>query len=177
MGTKCYDHFKTPHCRTDKCATGQCMQRGHSVTAETDAHPQGMHLDLSYTGVPVKDAEGRIIGAMEVATDLTAVKSAARLAKKQADYQAAEVDKLVVNLEKVARGDLNVTPSAAATDEDTRAIGENFTKINDGLERTVQAVADLVRDADGFANGAVRKLATRADATKHQGDFRKIVEG
>src|SRR5208282_1614989 len=36
IGTKCYDHFKTPHCRTDNCALGQCMLRGHSVTAETD---------------------------------------------------------------------------------------------------------------------------------------------
>ncbi len=178
IGTKCYDHFKTPHCRTDKCATGQCMQRGHSVTAETDAHPQGMDLDISYTGVPVKDTEGAIIGALEVVTDLTAVKNAARLAKKQADYQAAEVDKLVVNLEKIAQGDLDVTSSAVATDEDTRAIGENFTKINNGLERTVQAVGDLVRDADGLAKAAMEgKLATRADATKHQGDFRKIVEG
>ncbi len=178
IGTKCYDHFKTPHCRTDKCALGQCMQRGHSVTAETDAHPLGMSLDISYTGVPVKDTEGKVIGALEVVTDLTAVKSAARLAQKQADYQAAEVDKLVVNLEKIARGDLNVTLSAAATDEETRAIGENFKKINDGLERTAQAIADLVRDADELAKAAVEgKLATRADAAKHQGDYRKIVEG
>ncbi|MFZ0932428.1 MAG: methyl-accepting chemotaxis protein, partial [Syntrophobacteraceae bacterium] len=154
------------------------MQRGHSVTAETDAHPQGKDLDISYSGVPVKDTEGRIIGALEVVTDLTAVKSAARLAKKQADYQAAEVDKLVVNLEKVARGDLNVVPSTGTTDEDTRAIGENFTKINDGLQSTVQAIANLVRDADGLAKAALEgKLATRADAAKHSGDYRKIVEG
>ena len=178
IGTKCYDHFKTPHCRTDKCAMGQCMQRGHSVTAETDAHPQGMDLDISYTGVPLKDTEGRIIGALEVVTDLTAVKSAARLARKQADYQAAEVDKLVVNLGKVAMGDMNVAHSAAATDEDTRAIGENFTKINDGLERTVGAISDLIRGVDGLGKAAVEgNLATRADATKHHGDYRKIVEG
>jgi methyl-accepting chemotaxis protein len=178
IGTKCYDHFKTPHCRTDKCATGQCMQRGHSVTAETDAHPQGKDLDISYSGVPVKDTEGRIIGALEVVTDLTAVKSAARLAKKQADYQAVEVDKLVVNLEKVARGDLNVAASTGTTDEDTRAIGENFTKINDGLQSTVQAIANLVRDADGLVKAAVEgNLATRADTSKHSGDYRKIVEG
>ncbi len=178
IGTKCYDHFKTPHCRTDKCATGQCMQRGHSVTAETDAHPLGKDLDISYTGVPVKDTEGAIIGALEVVTDLTAVKRAARLAKKQADYQAAEVDKLVVNLEKVALGDLNVAPSTGITDEDTHAIGENFTKINDAMENTVQAIANLVRDADGLVKAAVEgKLATRADAAKHSGDYRKIVEG
>ncbi|MFZ0932427.1 MAG: MCP four helix bundle domain-containing protein [Syntrophobacteraceae bacterium] len=178
IGAKCYDHFKTPHCRTDGCATGQCMLRGHSVTAETDAHLQGKDLDISYSGVPIKDTEGRIIGALEVVTDLTAVKSAARLAKKQADYQAAEVDKLVVNLDKVARGDLNVAPSAATIDEDTRAIGENFTKINDALESTVQAIANLVQDADGLAKAAVEgNLSTRADAAKHSGEYRKIVDG
>ncbi|MDR3568913.1 MAG: methyl-accepting chemotaxis protein [Syntrophobacteraceae bacterium] len=178
IGTKCHDHFKTPHCRTDKCATGQCMQRGHSITAETEAHPQGKDLDIAYSGVPVKDAEGRIIGALEVATDLTEVKKAARLAKKRADYQAIEVDKLVVNLGKVARGDLSITSSTAATDEDTRQIGENFTKINDGLERTVQAVVQLVQDTDGLVKTALDgNLASRADAKKHHGDYRKIVEG
>ncbi len=178
IGTRCYDHFKTPHCRTDMCATGQCMQRGHTVTAQTDAHPQGMDLDISYSGVPIKDCEDRIIGALEVATDLTEVKKAARLAKKQADYQAVEVDKLVVNLGKVARGDLGVTPSIAPTDEDTRAIGENFAKINDGLAMTVQAVSDLVQDADGLVKAAVEgRLDTRADASRHQGEYRKIVQG
>ncbi|MGO9553907.1 MAG: methyl-accepting chemotaxis protein, partial [Syntrophobacteraceae bacterium] len=148
------------------------------VTAETDAHPLGKDLDISYTGVPVKDTEGAIIGALEVVTDLTAVKRAARLANKQADYQAAEVDKLVVNLEKVALGDLNVAPSTGITDEDTRAIGENFTKINDALQSTVKAIANLVRDADGLAKAAVEgKLATRADTSKHSGDYCKIVEG
>jgi methyl-accepting chemotaxis protein len=178
IGTKCYEHFRTPHCRTDKCATGQCMQRGHAITAETQAHPQGKDLDITYTAVPVKDLEGRIIGALEVATDLTAVKNAARLAKKQADYQAAEVDKLVVNLDHIARGVLDITTSVAAADEDTRAIGQNFEKINDGLERTVQAVTDLVKDADNLANAAIEgRLDTRADTAKHHGDFRKIVEG
>ncbi len=100
------------------------------------------------------------------------------LAKKQADYQGAEVDKLVVNLEKVAREDLDVAPSAAATDEDTRAIGENFAKINDGLAQTVQAIAGLARDADGLVKSAVDgNLASRADASKHDGEYRKIVEG
>ncbi len=177
-GTKCYDHFKTSHCRTEKCATGQCMLRGHSISSETEAHPQGKDLDIAYTGVPVKDAEGTIIGALEVATDLTAVKDAARLAKKQADYQAVEVDKLLVNLGKVARGELDVTPSTGETDEDTRALGENFAKINEGLAKTVQAISNLVFDGDNLARAALEgRLETRGDATRHQGDFRKILEG
>jgi methyl-accepting chemotaxis protein len=178
LGTKCYDHFKTPDCRTDRCATGQCMLCGHTMSAETQAHPQDKVLDISYTGVPVKDLEGRIIGALEVATDLTAVKNSARLAKKQADYQAVEVERLVVNLGKVAKGDLNITLSTSATDEDTRELGENFTKINDGLGKTVKAVCELIQDADTLVKAALEgKLGTRADGARHEGDYRKIVDG
>jgi methyl-accepting chemotaxis protein len=177
IGTKCYSHFKTPHCNTDKCATGQCMQRGHAVTAETDAHPQGKHFDISYTGVPVKEGD-KIIGALEIITDLTAVKAAARLAEKQAGYQAAEVERVVVNLGKLAEGNLNVETTIAAADDDTRQIAENFGKIAGALDRTVKAIRGLVDDAEMLVKAAIEgKLATRADATKHQGDYRKIVEG
>jgi len=178
IGTKCYDHFKTPDCRTERCACGQCMERGREATAETDAHPQGQHFDISYTGVPIKDLEGKIIGALEIITDLTAIKKAARLAQKQAEYQAREVDKLVVNLGKVAAGDLDITPATTETDEDTRAVGENFQKINAGLAGTIKAIDNLVRDADHLAHAAMEgKLATRADATQHGGDYGKIING
>jgi methyl-accepting chemotaxis protein len=42
----------------------------------------------------------------------------------------------------------------------------------------IEAVNALTRDAFMLAEGAVEgKLATRADASKHQGDYRKIVQG
>ncbi|MEW6659136.1 MAG: methyl-accepting chemotaxis protein [Thermodesulfobacteriota bacterium] len=144
VGTKCYDHFKTPDCRTERCATGQCMQRGQETTAETEAHPQGQHFDISYTGVPIKDLDGKIIGAIEIITDLTAIKKAARLAQKQADYQALEVDKLMVNLAKLAQGDMRLDTNVAATDEDTRTVGENFRKINEALAATTKAITGVV---------------------------------
>jgi methyl-accepting chemotaxis protein len=70
IGTKCYEHFKTPDCQSDRCATGRCMQQGRAVTAETDAHPQGKHYDISYTGVPVLEMDGKIIGGLEIIADL-----------------------------------------------------------------------------------------------------------
>ncbi|MHB8164209.1 MAG: Cache 3/Cache 2 fusion domain-containing protein, partial [Methanoregula sp.] len=33
IGAKCYDHFKTPDCRSQKCASGQCMQSGKMATS------------------------------------------------------------------------------------------------------------------------------------------------
>ncbi|MFZ0930206.1 MAG: methyl-accepting chemotaxis protein [Syntrophobacteraceae bacterium] len=153
IGARCYDHFKTPDCRTDRCATGQCMQRGHEVTAETDAHPKGMHLDISYTGVPIKDMDGKVVAALEFITDLTAIKSASRLAKKQADYQAAEVEKLVLNLGKVAGGSLDVDTATAPVDDDTRSVGVNFTKINEALGKTVKAMNEVTNIATEIAAG------------------------
>jgi methyl-accepting chemotaxis protein len=50
--------------------------------------------------------------------------------------------------------------------------------INENIERLRVAVKALVVEANGLSQAAVEgKLATRADASKHQGDFRKIVQG
>jgi PAS domain S-box-containing protein len=80
IGSRCRDHFKTPDCGTERCATGQCMQRGHAVSGETNAYPQGKHFEIAYTGVPVKDMEGKVIGGLEIITDLTTIKAAQRVA-------------------------------------------------------------------------------------------------
>ncbi len=89
LGTPCRDHLRTADCGTERCATGQCMARGQMVSGETEAHPQDQALDLAYSGVPIKDDTGRVVGALEVATDLTAVKAAARVAKKQVELPGA----------------------------------------------------------------------------------------
>jgi methyl-accepting chemotaxis protein len=50
--------------------------------------------------------------------------------------------------------------------------------INDNLEHLRASLKALIADAVALVSAAVEgKLATRADATRHQGDYRKIVEG
>ncbi len=50
--------------------------------------------------------------------------------------------------------------------------------INDTIEQVRANLKALIADANMLSKAAVEgKLDTRADATKHQGDFRKIVEG
>ncbi|MBI5545924.1 MAG: MCP four helix bundle domain-containing protein [Deltaproteobacteria bacterium] len=54
----------------------------------------------------------------------------------------------------------------------------DFNVIKDNLNTCIEAVNLLVADAGMLSASAVAgKLATRADAGRHQGDFRKIVEG
>ncbi len=54
----------------------------------------------------------------------------------------------------------------------------DFNEIKNNLNACIDAVNAMVADADLLVKAAVEgKLATRADATKHQGDYRKIVQG
>ena len=54
----------------------------------------------------------------------------------------------------------------------------DFNTIKNNLNQCIDAVNALVSDAGMLSKAAIEgKLATRADATKHQGDYRKIVEG
>jgi methyl-accepting chemotaxis protein len=54
----------------------------------------------------------------------------------------------------------------------------DFNLIKNNLNQAIDNINALVADAGMLAQAAVAgKLATRADASKHQGDYRKIVEG
>jgi len=154
LGLKCYDHFKTSDCRTDRCACNRAINSGQISSSETDAHPMaGLDLDISYTGVPLKDRQGTIIGAFEVVTDQTAIKKAARIADKQARFQTEEVGKLLVNLEKMALGNLAVDTAVAASDEDTESIAHNFEKINLAINQNIEALNTITSSARQVALG------------------------
>ena len=54
----------------------------------------------------------------------------------------------------------------------------DFNEVKNNLNACIDAVNALVADANLLSKAAVEgKLATRADASKHQGDYRKIVQG
>ncbi len=72
VGKKCYDIFKTPHCRTEKCACTRAMKTDAIVSEETIARPgEGKIMPIKYTGAPIKDAKGNIKGALEFVLDIT----------------------------------------------------------------------------------------------------------
>ncbi|WP_082889528.1 methyl-accepting chemotaxis protein [Methylomonas koyamae] len=61
---------------------------------------------------------------------------------------------------------------------DDNNYGLEFNQLNEGIKAAVFSVQSLIADASMLAQAAVDgKLSTRADAAKHQGDYRKIVQG
>ncbi|MBP1908611.1 methyl-accepting chemotaxis protein [Methanolobus bombayensis] len=86
IGEKCYDNFDTSDCLTDKCACARALKTGNSESSETNAHPGGKDLFIDYEGVPLKNRNGEIIGALEIVMDKTDVKQAIDDARTKADY-------------------------------------------------------------------------------------------
>jgi methyl-accepting chemotaxis protein len=71
-------------------------------------------------------------------------------------------------LEKMAQGDMS-TKMEAKSDRDV---------LTKSFQRTAGAIKTLVADTVMLSEAAVAgKLTTRADASKHQGDYRKVVQG
>jgi methyl-accepting chemotaxis protein len=80
-----------------------------------------------------------------------------------------EPDKAAAIANKIAAGDLSSTFAIKAGDTSS---------LMASMQRMSHSIQALVTDANALAQaGMDGKLATRADAAKHQGDFRKIVEG
>jgi methyl-accepting chemotaxis protein len=71
---------------------------------------------------------------------------------------------------RVAEGDSSVAIEVESKDE----VGQLLA----AMKNMVESIKALISDVGMLAQAAVEgKLATRADATRHRGDFRKIVEG
>jgi len=74
------------------------------------------------------------------------------------------------HIERIARGD--IPPKITAS------YNGDFNAIKNNLNVAIESINALVADAQMLSRAGVEgKLATRADASKHHGDYRKIVQG
>jgi len=80
------------------------------------------------------------------------------------------VEICIAAADKIAAGDTSVVLDSTSSDETG--------KLQQSMAKMVEAIKGLVADAGQLSKAAIEgKLATRADASRHQGDFQKIVAG
>jgi len=81
------------------------------ASGETQAHPQGRKMDVSYTAVPMLDSAGKLCSVIQLITDITNIKETQRTIQSVAD-QAASIagrvalasEELSAQVEQVSRG-------------------------------------------------------------------------
>ena len=84
----------------------------------------------------------------------------------------------VVNPLVVAARYLDQLSKGQVPERSTAAYAGDFNAIKESLNRCIDALNRLVADATMLAQaGVAGQLATRADPTRHEGDFRTVVEG
>ncbi len=74
VGKKCYSLVKTSDCRTEKCACDAAMKTKRAETSTTVAHPGDWEIPIRYVGRPLFDDNSKVIGALEIVTDITQIK-------------------------------------------------------------------------------------------------------
>ncbi|NMC74985.1 MAG: chemotaxis protein [Geobacteraceae bacterium] len=152
-------------CNTDGCGIKQ-LNKGVPESF-FDWHGSKCKQDTSY----LINKQGEKIGYVEVVQDLTAI-------IKARDYTAEQVEKMAANLLMLANGDLNFDLQLAEADQYTREAHDNFVKINASLSEVKNAVGAMIHDTEILVQAALNgDFEKRADAARHNGEYRTIVEG
>ncbi len=142
IGQKCYDCFKTGDCRTANCACARAMSTGMSEMGEAEAHPGGRDMIISYTGVPVRNQSGNIVGAMEIIVDQTEIRNAMNTLEGTNQRLQNTVTDYVDFVEKVGAGNLGVKISMNGDEhanDPLIVLGKNLNLMVDNLkDMTVQ---------------------------------------
>ena len=164
IGRPCSD-WNASICKTENCGV-ECLRRNkRRVTFQRDQR------DYQVETAFVLNSHGEKIGHIEVVRDVTAT------ARRNA-YTVVELDRITGNMQKLADGDLTLDLKVAEPDEHTQLTHDNYVRLNTSLGQVRDAIAALVTDANTLTHAAIEgKLSTRVDASKHQGEFRKIVQG
>ncbi|UUX92682.1 methyl-accepting chemotaxis protein [Methanoplanus endosymbiosus] len=163
-GTHC-SSWGTAICNTENCAFKQ-LRRGKN-DAFFDQTGQNFKCNMAY----VRNESGQDIGMMEIVQDVSDM-------VRVTNYLNNEVSKAAENLELLADGNLDFKLDVAEADEHTREVRDQFVLINQSIGKARDAVQLLVEDSVMLGKAGVEgRLDTRADESRHNGEFRKIVQG
>jgi PAS domain S-box-containing protein len=161
QGKKCYDHFKTPDCRTQKCASGQCMISGRIATSETQAFPKGRKYDIAYSGVPILDSTGKAIGSMEFFTDLTEIREAARQAQKKIDDALAFIG---TQMGKIQNGTEQANANVEEVSAGAGQVAKNATAVSVNVDKSLESIMQVQKAMEDLSR-TIQDVATQAETT------------
>ena len=110
-GKTCFELFARDDFGSNTDALKRAVESKAPASSETRAHPQGKTMDISYTAIPMLNAQGKISSVMQLITDLTALKAqqstmmqVAAQASEISNRVAAASEELSAQVEQVSRG-------------------------------------------------------------------------
>ncbi|CAD7767952.1 PAS fold protein [Candidatus Methanoperedenaceae archaeon GB37] len=74
VGRKCYDLVRSADCQTERCCIARAIMDESVITCERVVHSVRGDITTRYTGAPLKDAEGKIVGGLEYLVNISDLK-------------------------------------------------------------------------------------------------------
>ncbi len=153
VGKKCSSLFNTGHCNTPDCQTAKAMQQNGVFTNDTVATLPSGELPIRYTGAPLKDDNGNIVGGLEYVTDIS---------------KEIEVTDGINDLATAAQ------EGRLATRADENKFAGNYQRIINNVNTTLDAVVKPLNVAadcvDSISSGDIPDKIT----DEYKGDFNQI---
>jgi methyl-accepting chemotaxis protein len=202
LGQKCFSLLNTGHCNTADCQVKKAMEQNGVFTDDTVAKLPSGEIPIRYTGAPIKDDNGNIVGGLEYVLDISKEMEVTNGVLELADSAVAgkldaraDVEKFDGNYQRIVQGvndtlDAVIGPlNVSAEYVDRISKGDipekitdeykgDFNEIKNNLNQCIDAVNGLVAESAKLTEAAVGgKLDARGDPSQFGGDYAKIVQG
>lgn len=125
-----------------------------------------------------KDEIGQLTSTIngEVRQAFKDIEQSRVVANKQSGYQAEHVDRLVVNLERLSKGELYCDMVADAPDGDTKDLYELFGRISGNLHLTVNTLKAYIREISEALTAMSAGDFSVTIASEYRGEFIALKE-
>ena len=129
-------------------------------------------LDATLT-VNSRDEAGQLASTIdgEVRQAFKNIERARAVSEKQAKYQSGEVNKLLVNLQRLSQGELYCDLTVDAADEDTQALHDLFNEIGGNLSDAVSTIKGYIKEISQVLGEMSDGNLTVEITSDYKGDF------
>lgn len=161
IGKKCSNLFETAHCGTENCACLKAMELDKSITSETISESNSQKRSIIYTGAPIKNNNGEIIGALESSAEITDIKD-------KEEYLARSTKQLLQAMNKFANGDLTVKVKPSIEDDDIGKLFKGFNSTVKNIRNLVSNLSDAIITTAKTSNEISTNAEELATSTQEQ---------
>ena len=144
IGKKCYNLYKTEDCQTPKCACALAMKSKKAETSETISDGK---WHIRYTGSPLFDKKGKVIGAIESVVDVTELKQMLENTQSLVQVSSSVSDNIA-----------NLSEEILGTAENIGAMGIQSSQASERLSNTMEQVMAASQNVSDGAQ-SLSKLA------------------
>ena len=155
LGKAC-NELNTQLCNTENCSILQVQKGNRTVYMQRLGTENEFRVDTE----KVFDKNGKHIGYIELIQDITK-------ASKIAKYNKTEVDRLSVNLKKLAEGNTNCDLDIAHADKYTEAEYNNFLLINNDFKTLINSLIQITEISQKVSIGDLNVQLSKRSENDH----------